>query len=724
MAELIPAPFPSLVRRLFREFEREGKVYDLPARRFWHGPADLDTSVLFHGRRAANPVGPAAGPQDQMAQNIVLAWLAGSRILELKTVQINDRLTIPRPCIDATTVGYNVEWSQELRLADSLREYVAGSMLLDMVKEVNLLGRPSDLERDDTILDMSVGYDLAGIRSPEVRGWIDAMKDARLYVEALRRQIPADFRQFRDLDFTTCLSDQITLSTFHGCPADEIEGIVRFLLTEMDVHVTVKLNPTLLGRDAVDGLLHDVLGYTEIETRPEDFAKDLQWEQALEITDRLSELARSVGRTFQVKFSNTLVVKNHRSFFPQSEAVMYLSGEPLHVVTLNLLEKYRRARPEVPISFSAGVDGRNFPDCAAMGFTPITTCTDLLRPGGYARLPKYLENLEERMRALGVRRLGDYVVKACGQGEAAVAAVAGEGPAREALSAALKAERGDLRAALEATGRPELYDPLVQAAALLNTPVLVAKATAEPRYRAEANRKEPRKIGSRLWLFDCINCDKCVPVCPNDANFVYETGVLRTEYPAFRVSAGAVVVEAAGLFEVKKDAPDRELPGLLQRVRELRHLLPRGRRPLRREAAVLRVAGRLAGPSGPRRLLLPAPGRRGRGLGTHPRAGVPSRGGPRARPRPVHRRRHPGGGAPLASGGRSRPAPAPTRRRAIRSTSRPTSTWPWPWTACSTSVWPTPSTRLSCRLATPWSPTTTSWMRPSRSRAWPGARPS
>ena len=24
-----------------------------------------------------------------------------------------------------------------------------------------------------------------------------------------------------------------------------------------------------------------------------------------------------------------------------------------------------------------------------------------------------------------------------------------------------------------------------------------------------------------MELFDCINCDKCVPVCPNDANFAY-----------------------------------------------------------------------------------------------------------------------------------------------------------------------------------------------------------
>jgi putative selenate reductase len=552
MAELIPAPFPHLLRRMLREHEGEGKVFDLPARRFWHGPADLDTSVRFHGRRAASPLGPAAGPQDQMAQNVVLAWLAGSRILELKTVQINDRLVIPRPCIDATTVGYNVEWSQELRLEQSLREYVAGSMLVDILRTTNLLGQPSDVLKQDTILDMSVGYDLAGIRSPPVRGWIESMKDARAEVEAVRKEIPPELARFRDLDFTTALSDQITLSTFHGCPAGEIEGIVRFLLTEMDVHVTVKLNPTLLGREAVDGLLHDVLGYDEVRTRSQDFDKDLQWDQALEITDRLSELARSRGRTFQVKFSNTLVVENHRPFFPASEAVMYLSGEPLHVITLNLVEKYRRARPEVPISFSAGVDARNYADCVALGFTPITTCTDLLRPGGYARLPKYAENLEERMRSLGVRSIGDYVVKAGGRGDEAVQRVAPEGPLRAALAASLRSEAVDLRGVLAGAGQEPLYDALVRTAALLNTPVLVENATRDPRYRAEANRKPPRKIGSRLWLFDCINCDKCVPVCPNDANFVYETNVLRREYESYRYEKGAMRPVPAGVFDVRK----------------------------------------------------------------------------------------------------------------------------------------------------------------------------
>jgi len=498
VAELIPAPFPHLLRRMLREAEREQKIFDLPARRFWRGSEDLDTSVTIHGHRAANPAGPAAGPHGQMAQNILLCWLAGARFIELKTVQANDRLAIPRPCIDMETVGYNVEWSQELRLAESLREYVKGSMLIDVARATGLLGRPDDPCRDDTILDLSVGYDLAGVRSAAVRSWIASMKDAGEEVEALRREIPDDLGRLRDLSFRTALSDQVTLSTFHGCPADEIEAMALFLMQEIGLDVTVKLNPTLLGKGAVDALLHDTLGYRDVETRAEDFEKDLQWEQALEMADRLSERARALGRELRLKLSNTLVVRNHRRLFPPGEAVMYLSGPPLHVITLHLVERFRRARPEVPLSFSAGVDNRNFADCVALGLAPVTVCTDLLKPGGYSRLPKYLENLEERMRGLGVRTIGDYV-----------------------------------------------------AAAALDPAAAVARATADPRYRAGSLRP-PRKIGRRLALFDCINCDKCVPVCPNGANFVYEVEPTLIEYVDYRVEGGEAVPVAGRQLVVRE----------------------------------------------------------------------------------------------------------------------------------------------------------------------------
>src|SRR5262245_61047898 len=119
MVDLYCAPFVEMIDRMRLEFANQQAMFDLPARRWWlpSPAADApDFSVRFHDRTAGTPVGPASGPQSQMAQNIVLSWLAGSRIMELKTVQINDALAIGRPCIDAANVGYNIEWSQELKV--------------------------------------------------------------------------------------------------------------------------------------------------------------------------------------------------------------------------------------------------------------------------------------------------------------------------------------------------------------------------------------------------------------------------------------------------------------------------------------------------------------------------------------------------------------------------------------------------------------------------------
>lgn len=42
------------------------------------------------------------------------------------------------------------------------------------------------------------------------------------------------------------ICNSITLSTMHGCPPQEIENIVTYLLKEKHIHTYVKCNPTLL----------------------------------------------------------------------------------------------------------------------------------------------------------------------------------------------------------------------------------------------------------------------------------------------------------------------------------------------------------------------------------------------------------------------------------------------------------------------------------------------
>ena len=519
MVDLFCTPFVELIQRMRLEFRNQATIFDLSARKFYLPPIETtssagspDLSVRFHDAIAGNPAGPASGPQTQMAQNLVLSWLAGGRILELKTVQVNDELKISRPCIDATNVGYNVEWSQELRVADSLDQYVQGAMLIHMLRHApEVFGHPfgevpMTAVSGEPMFDMSIGYDLAGIQSKKVVDFIRGMIDARESVERLRNEIPRWLAPLRDLDYPTALSRGITLSTFHGCPAEEIERICEFLLIELDVHVIVKMNPPMLGREKLEHLLNDVMGYDDVRVNQASYTTGLQFDESLKICGRLSQLAKSRGRHFGAKFSNTLEVENHGSFFQTTEKIMYLSGAPLHVITLTLAAEFRKAMgADFPISFSAGVDRKNFTNMVACGFVPVTTCTDLLKTGGYGRLPAYLHDLQQQMAKVGARTVEDFILDSRGQ---------------RAAAGGISVQAG-----------------------FLNTPIVMAETQADPRYWAERNRGVPKKIDSHLTTFDCVTCDKCIPVCPNDANFSYHTGEVRFAYRDVEVQSDGRVLE-------------------------------------------------------------------------------------------------------------------------------------------------------------------------------------
>lgn len=501
MRELRPSRFRDHVARLVREV-REGKLFDLPAKQFWSPAPGIDLSVEFHGQRAATPAGPAAGPHSQMAQNILLAYLAGGRIMELKTVQIMDRLQIPRPCIDTRTIGFNIEWSQELTIEESIHEYVAGAWLVNIARGENWIGAPAPLtpEQDPVIYDISVGYDLKGIRSRRVTEFLRTMRDASEWIDRLGREIAAEFPQLLRHRPDPCLSRTATLSTFHGCPPEEIEGICTHLLEEMGIHTVVKMNPTMLGQERVDGLLRGTLGYDHLRTNPKAYETGLQYRESLDLIRGLRAKADRLGLGLNVKFSNTLETINDEGPFPRREAIRYLSGQPLHVITTVLMDEWRRAMAwDRGMSFSAGIDRKNFADIVRSGCVPITTCTDLLRPGGYGRMADQLRDFEKLLAK---------------EGKTSLRAGAGD-VARQA-------------AHLEAYAR---------------------QLPADPRYHFAKNAKPPRRLESRLSFYDCVSCDKCIPVCPNDAMFAYETrpGERPVAAVAFCPREGLSVTPAAPL---------------------------------------------------------------------------------------------------------------------------------------------------------------------------------
>lgn len=65
---------------------------------------------------------PSALPlaRTRNSRKILSLRLTGGRFIELKTVQILDRLELEKPCIDAEDECFNTEWSTEFTLLKAL----------------------------------------------------------------------------------------------------------------------------------------------------------------------------------------------------------------------------------------------------------------------------------------------------------------------------------------------------------------------------------------------------------------------------------------------------------------------------------------------------------------------------------------------------------------------------------------------------------------------------
>jgi putative selenate reductase len=395
-------PFEVLLNWILEELEENQSIFGIHRSLFYTPKEDSPcaTDDLF-GHYLATPIGPGAGPHTQLAQNIVCTWLSGARFVELKTVQIMDELEIPRPCIDMEDEGYNVEWSQELKLDQSVGEYVNAWALIHVLRRV--LGL-EDSVSFGTIFNMSVGYNLEGIQSPPMTRFMDRLEDASEEIAARRALLRTKFPQFGDVGIPSRITNNVTLSTMHGCPPDEIERIGKYLLEERGLHTTVKLNPTLLGRDEVLGILHDHLGFTEIHIPERVFDHDLQYGRAVELIRSLKAVAAERGLAFGVKLSNTLAMANHKGALPGDE--MYMSGRALYPITINLFHKLSQEfSGDLNVSYSAGADALNLTSILAAGALPVTAVSDLLKPGGYSRFLQYLKKLERDMHALGAASL-------------------------------------------------------------------------------------------------------------------------------------------------------------------------------------------------------------------------------------------------------------------------------------------------------------------------------
>jgi putative selenate reductase len=394
---------------ILKELDSQGSVFGIPGDLFYTPDKNRSLLTEIFGHHLESPVGVAAGPHTQLAQNIVAAWLTGARYIELKTIQTLDELDVSKPCIDMQDEGYNCEWSQELKIRESFDEYLNAWIIIHILN--HRAGRGND---PGTVFNMSVGYDLRGIMQDNVQWFLDRMTGCAAELSARLEEIRDIYPEAAAIGIPSCLSDNITLSTMHGCPPDEIESIARYLISERELHTMVKLNPTLLGPERLREILNDKLGFRTV-VPDEAFAHDLKYDDALEIIRSLQSLAKEKGLQFGLKLTNTLESENNRPVFGSDVPMMYMSGRALHPVSVNLAHKLQKEfRGGLLLSFSAGADAFNITPLLSCGFRTVTVCSDLLKPGGYMRLHQYFSELNAGLKRHGAENIEGLITGSAG----------------------------------------------------------------------------------------------------------------------------------------------------------------------------------------------------------------------------------------------------------------------------------------------------------------------
>ena len=392
-----PMSFDHLMTWILDEYESQQTIFG--QRRL--ARTDPAAARPIFGEKIETPFGPAAGPNTQLAQNIIASYVTGARFFELKTVQKMDgaelSACVNKPCILASDEGYNCEWSTELTVPQAFGEYVKAWVACKLLAREFGFGDP-----DGFVFNMSVGYDLEGIKTPKVDSFINGMKDASAtpeFKEAIA-WAHANVDRFRHVDaafvdsITPHISDSITESTLHGCPPAEIERIATHLICEKGLNTYIKCNPTLLGYEYARKTL-DSLGFGYIAFDSHHFDEDLQWADAVPMMERLQRLSAERGVEFGVKLTNTFPVDVTRGELPSEE--MYMSGRALYPLSLTLAKRIaEQFDGKIRISYSGGATANNIFGLVDAGIWPVTMATNELKPGGYARFVQVAEVLSHQ----------------------------------------------------------------------------------------------------------------------------------------------------------------------------------------------------------------------------------------------------------------------------------------------------------------------------------------
>lgn len=330
---LRPIPMDRLLEHISREMEMTSTVFSVTPGYRGSAPAPR---LPFGGLEL--PLGVAAGPHGQMAQNLAAAYVAGARFLELAPVDRNGG-------------------PSGLTLDQARDEAIKGAVLVRLLARELGLGDPAG-----ACFAMTVSGDRRDLSGPGLGGYFDALADAGgtpLWEEcrqaALRsagRFYNLEKEDIRGLD--PHISSLVTLRPVGGTA--DWEAAAAYLLEERGLHTYLRLD-LATPAPALEELL-DLLG-------------------------RLKKRADGLGLVFGARLAGKL---------PPAEEEA-LTGASLCPLALDLAAQIARAVPGLPITYAGGADNTNLRALYEAGLQPICVAATLGKPGGYLRLRQMAKTL-------------------------------------------------------------------------------------------------------------------------------------------------------------------------------------------------------------------------------------------------------------------------------------------------------------------------------------------
>ena len=351
--------FGALMTRILSEYRDEGSILGISK----YYRAEGGARPIFGGW-IETPFGPAAGPHTRLSQNIISAYLTGSRFFELRTVRRDEG---------------------EMQPSGAFAEHVRAWFAMKLISRELGIGSPEGF-----VFNMSLVCE--GIDSEEIDEYIENMKNAAetaVWDECLSwtlENLPMFMRvkeeYVRSISPVVSRSDTLVAD----CGVEELERSAEYLLREKGLHTWIKLGPEMLEAGAVREKLTK-LGYADVVPDETGFKAALSLVEILPMLKRLNAYALERGLEFGVKLTGALPVRGR-------DGAGYLSGRALLPIAVSLAREVSEATEGgIRISYSGGADVRSIRTLVGAGTWPVTLADELLKPGGYERMSQFSEEI-------------------------------------------------------------------------------------------------------------------------------------------------------------------------------------------------------------------------------------------------------------------------------------------------------------------------------------------